>query len=213
MNAQLSLIHQRNTWMHFIGGYYKSTAKFIDEAKLQRISRRAPAQQVRGMQFGDRLVFLRYHKKDVVSAFAEAQIVGVTLDHEIAKEVGDKLKEQGLAEYHEPGSGGGTLIQRECGSYMCVGSWDIKCELSEVMEMAIEAAKKKGEPLFVMVNAELVQTYESPTYLQPAPKFTRGFLKPADQAQLSITPVETVVEPEMWAIQNYQKAPRLSATN
>jgi len=213
MNAQLSLIHQLNTWMHFIGGYYKSTDKFINEAKLQRISRRAPAQQVRGMQFGDRLVFLRYHKKDVVSAFAEAQIVGVTLDHEIAKVVGDKLKEQGLAEYHEPGSGGGTIIQRECGSYLMCGSWSIKCELSDVMEMAIETAKEKGETLFVMVNAELVQTYDAPTYLQPAPKFTRGFSKLVDQSQLSITPVETVVEPEMWAIQNYQQAPRLNAAN
>ena len=151
--------------------------------------------------------------KDVISAFAEAQIVGVTLDHEIAKAVGDKLKEQGLAEYHEPGAGGGTIIQRECGSYLMCGSWSIKCELSDVMEMAIETAKEKGETLFVMVNAELVQTYEAPTYLQPAPKFTRGFSKPIDQSQLSITPVETVVEPEMWAIQNYQKAPRLNAGN
>ncbi len=213
MNEQFSLINQRNTWMHFIGGYYKSTDKFISEAKRQRISRRAPAQQVRGMQFGDRLVLLRYQKKDLVTAFAEAQIVGVTLDHEIAKAVGDKLQEQGLAEYHEPGSGGGVIISRECGSYLMCGSWSIKCDLADVMDMAIDAAKEKGETLFVMVNAELTQSYDASTYLQPAPKFTRGFIKRIDQSQLSITPIETVVEPEMWAIQNYQKAPRLSAGN
>lgn len=209
MNVQLSLIHQQNTWLHFIGGYYKSTEMFVSEAKRQRISRRAPAQQVRGMQFGDRLVLLRYMRKAQVMAFAEAQIVGITLDHEIAEAVGDELQKQGLAEYHAPGAGGGTIITRECGSYRMCGSWSVRCELSDVMEIAINAAGEKGETLFVMVNAELTQAYESPTYLQPAPKFTRGFIKPADQSIYSITPVETVVEPEMWAIQNYQKAPRL----
>lgn len=212
MNMQPALIHTQQTWMHFIGGYYANTDRFVNEAIKSRISRRAAAQQVRGMQFGDRLVLLRYQRKGEIMAFGEAQITGITLDHEIAKEVGERLEADGLAEYNEP-SGGGSMVTRECGSYMLIGFWSVKCELSGVMDIASEIAKEKGETLFVMVNAELTQIYESPTYLQPAPKFTRGFIKPADQSSYSVTPIAMVVDPCVYAVRDYQKAPRLKATN
>jgi hypothetical protein len=207
MNNQLALIHQRNTWLHFIGGYYSDTDKFVNEAIRSRISRRAPAQTVRGMQFGDRLVFLRYAGKENIFAFAEAEIVGISLDHEIAAEVGERLKEQGLAEYHEPGSGGEVAIERECGSYLLCGTWAVNCPLEDVMEIALQIAKERGETLFVMVNAELTKVYESDVYLQPAPKFSRGFTRASDEAQYftDLPPMQTG-EKTIFSIRNYQKA-------
>ena len=180
MNIQKELIHQVNTWMHFVGGYYSDTDKFADEARRQRISRRAPAQQVRGMQFGDQLVLLRY-ERPAVAAFAEAEIIGVTLDREISEVVGERLAAEGLAEFHEP-AGGCQTIERECGSYTLLGFWTVTCSLPDVMDIAIQEAKAAGEKLFVMVNADLRKAYDQPVYLEPAPKFTRGFIKSVDDA-------------------------------
>jgi hypothetical protein len=207
MNSQLDLIHHRNTWMHFIGGFYGNVDKFINEAIKYRISRRVPAQIVKGMQFGDRLVLLRYANPDVF-AFAEAQIIGITLDHEIAKEVGERLKANGQAEYQDAPSGGGALIERECGSYILCGSWVVKCSLAEVMAIALEISAARAETLFVMVNAELTQIYQNSVYLHPAPKFTRGVIKPMDQSTYFVSPEPTVSEPTVFAIRNYQKGAR-----
>jgi hypothetical protein len=202
---QSQLIFTSNTWMHFIGGYYSNTEKFINEAIKSRISRRAPAQMVRAMEFGDRLVLLRYGGPDITSAFAEAQIVGVTLDHEIAQIVGDQLH----CEFR-PSADGGTEIQRECGSYTVFGVWIVKASLGEVMEIAMKAAKERGdEPLFVMVNAELTKVYDAPTFLSPAPKFTRGFIKVADQAAYSLSPIDPVSQKIVIAINDYQKKQRI----
>jgi hypothetical protein len=204
MNEQTKLIFTSNTWMHFIGGYYKDTDKFINEAMKHRVSRRAPAQMVRAMEFGDRLVLLRYYRDESVSAFAEAQIIGITLDHEIAKIVGEQLH----CEYHEP-AGGSSVIERECGSYMHTGTWIVNASLRDVMEIAMKAARERGdEPLFVMVNAELTKIYEQHTFLQPAPKFTRGFIKAPDQAAYSLEPRDPVAEKIVIAIRNYRKKQR-----
>jgi hypothetical protein len=206
VSNQLELIHQKSTWMHFIGSYYDSTDKFIREAEKYGISRRAPYQAVRGMQFGDRLVCLRYFNKQQVAAFAEATITGITLDHEIAKEVGERLKAEGKAEYNEPASGGGTIIARECGSFILCGSWSVTCSLVEVMDIAEEIAKQKDIKLSVMVFARLVSCYDKPVYLQPTPKFSRGFMR-GDDSQF-ISPDDHAPEQTVFAIQDYQKAAR-----
>ncbi len=200
------LFHQVNTWTHFIGGYYSSTDKFISEARKHGISRRAPAQSVRGMQFGDRLIFLRYFDAANVIAFAEGEITGITLDHEIAKELGEKLKAEGKAEFHEPEGGSGMIVQRECGSFMLLGSWTVSCSLVEVMDMAEEIAKAKDIQLSVMVNARLVNTYAKPVYLQPTPKFSRGFSR-GDNSQF-VTAEDYQPERTVFEISNYQKAPK-----
>lgn len=206
MGLQPELIHQTSTWMHFIGGYYKSEQAFISEADKVGISRRAPAQTVRGMEFGDRLIFLRYAGKEAVFAFAEAQIIGITLDGETAKEVGERLIQEGKAEYHE----GGGIVQRECGSYFVLGTFEVKVSLEECMDIAQEIheqkAKKEGkepEPLFVMVNAKLITAYQAPIYLSPMPKFTRGFIRSADSS--FVAPRDHVVEQKIISIDGYEK--------
>lgn len=210
MSKQLALVHTRTTWLHFVGGYYSDTDKFINEAIKSRISRRAPAQTVRGMQFGDRLVLLRYITNSLGNSsyiFAESEIIGITLDHEVAKEVGERLKAEGKAEYHEAGSGG-SIVSRECGSYLLCGGWVVTCSLSDVMGIALEIAKQKDETLFVMVNAELTKIYDNPVYLSPSPKFSRGFTKVADETSYFVDePVlRTADQPQVFAITNYAKA-------
>lgn len=209
MNAQMELIHQNSTSMHFIGGYYKSEDHFIREAGKVGISRRVPAQVVRGMEFGDRLVFLRYVKGKSVYAFAEGQIIGLTLEGEIAKQVGERLIQDGKAEYHE----GGGMVQRECGSYFVLGTYDVKATLKETMDIAQEIhakqAKEKGEepePLFVMVNAKLITAYPDLVYLSPAPKFTRGFIRSDDSS--FVAPADYAPERKVVAIDGYAKKER-----
>jgi hypothetical protein len=208
-DIQKELIHQTSTWMHFIGGYYKDEKQFIHEARKQGISRRAPAQTVRGMEFGDRLVFLRYVGAGSVFAFAEGQIVGLTLDGDIAKQVGDRLIEEGKAEYHE----GGGMVQRECGSYFVIGTFSVNVSLKETMDIAQEIQAKQAreqgkepEPLFVMVNARLTRSYEDPVYLSPAPKFTRGFTRSNDTS--FVAPGDFAPERKVIAIEGYAKKER-----
>lgn len=202
MNQQLALLHQRMTWMHFIGGYYSNTDKFVAEALKTGISRRASALSVKNMNFGDRIILLRYGRNDSTHAFAEAEVTGISLDHEIAQKVGLELKATGKATWHEP-SGGAITIIRECGSYNVSGTWTVDAPLPEIIDMAIRASG--DTPLFFMVNARITEVYDNPVYIQPAPKFTRGFVKCPDDSEYFITEPH-VYEPTIFAITNYAKA-------
>lgn len=207
MSLQPDLIHQISTWMHFIGGYYKNEKKFISEARKFGISRRVPAQVVRGMEFGDRLIFLRYVKGQQAFAFAEAVIVGITLDGSIAKQVGQRLIDEGKAIYNE----GGGIVERECGSYFVLGHFEVNATLKETMAIAqeIHGAKAEGkepEPLFVMVNAKLTRAYKAPVYLSPSPNFTRGFIRSTNTS--FVAPDDFVPERQVIAIEGYEKKER-----
>lgn len=203
MTAPTPLMYGRQTWQHFIGGYYSDTGRFVREAQRIGISRRAPAQAVRGMQFGDRLILLRYEGKGRAFAFAEAIITGMTLDHEIAAAVGAELQRRGLASFQE----GGGSIERDCGSYFIVGTWTVNCSWSDVMDIALDVAKAKGETLFVMVNARLRCAYDPITYLDPAPKFTRGFTRAPDDDEWQPWTADRA-DGAVLAIRGYQKAPK-----
>lgn len=203
MNSQLSLITQNSTWMHYIGtGYYADEKKFLREAKKFGISRRAPAQTVRGMEFGDRLIFLRYIRERNIYAFAEAQITGISLDYSISKQVGERLIEQGRGEYQQ----GGMDVERECGSYTVIGTFIVRASLKEVMTLAQEIHERENGdvPLFVMVNAKLTHAYKEQVILSPAPKFTRGFIR----SEFSYLPSKQQVKGEVIAIAQYTKKER-----
>lgn len=209
MDGQLELIHQRNTWLHFIGGYYDSESRFCREARKFGISRRVPAQMVRGMEFGDRLVFLRYVRRGASYAFAEGQIVGITLEGDIARQVGERLIAEGKAEYSE----GGEVVSRACGSYLVLGTYQVKATLKETMAIAqeihTERLRKQGEnpgPMFVMLNARLVRAYKDPVYLSPSPKFTRSFIRSDDTSFTA--PDDYAPERQVVAIDGYEKKKR-----
>lgn len=209
MTLQPDLIHQISTWMHFIGGYYKSEQKFIREAKKFGVSRRVPAQVVQGMEFGDRLIFLRYVKGQQAFAFAEGVIVGITLDGSVANQVGQRLIDEGKAIYNE----GGGIVERECGSYFVLGHFEVTATLKETMAIAREihgkqskAEGKEPEPLFVMVNAKLTRAYKAPVYLSPSPNFTRGFIRSNNSS--FVAPDDFIPERQVIAIEDYEKKER-----
>jgi len=195
------LIHQVNTWMHYVGGSYKSTDHFVREAQHHGISRRIPAQVARGMAYGDRVVMLRWGGPDCVTAFAEMTITKLVLDSDMADKVGERLREQGKAAYTQ----GGETIQRECGSYFICGTWHVDAEISEVMDIAIQIAEAEGRSVFVMVGGTLTKTYADPILLQPAPKFTRGFIR-ADNEAMFVMHDEHEPERQVVSISGYAKS-------
>jgi len=184
MNQQPPLFRQKNTWTHYIGGYYRTTDDFIREARAQGVTRRIPAQVARGMQYGDRVVLLRWGGKGRVWAFAEMLINGVVLggkehrEGELARKVGERLQAEGRAHYTE----GGGAVERECGCYLVCGTWTVDAELSEIMDIAIQTAEQEGTKCFAMIGGALSKVYAEPVLLSPAPKFTRGFTRADDQA-------------------------------
>ena len=199
------LFQARQTWLHYIGGYYKTADAFVSEAQRIGISRRVAALAARGIQFGDRVILLRWNEGRP-HAFAEMQITGLVLDHEIAARVGRELEAQGKAEYFE----GGGSIQRACGSYISLGTWCVDAELSEIIDIALQIAEQEkpaGQEkaaLFVMLGGRLTEVYPNPVSLTPSPKFTRGFIRANEE-----TIFENQVEPakgQVMAISDYSKA-------
>lgn len=206
MAAQSSMFSTRSSWHHFIGGFYKSTDRFIAEARRLGISRRVPAKVARGMHFGDRIVLLRWLGKDPagrgrVEAFAECTITGITLADGIGAEVGRQLADEGRASF----DGGGGVVQRDCGFYMVTGGWSVEADLPELIERAQAIADERGVELFCMVPGRLDQVYESPALLSPAPAFHRGFSRIADaDASFEYQPPSGALV----LVNGYQKAKR-----
>jgi hypothetical protein len=199
MSQQLALIHTTSTWLHYVGGHYGTTEAFVAEARQAGVTRRIPAQVARGMQYGDRVVFLRWGGPGRVWAFAEMVIETVTLMGNLAVKVGARLAAAGRAEYHA----GEQIIKRSCGWYVVAGTWIVKASLSEVLEAAIDAAA--GEDVFCMIGGPLTRAYGEPVMLSPAPKFTRGFIR-SDDVSYQCTGGEDATAPgAMVALAEYHK--------
>lgn len=167
------------TWYHYIGGKYKNKTRFVAEAKSYGISRRVPAQVARGFHFGDRVILLRYHSRKGVEAFAEMRINEVIFEKEIAAQIGSKLQEDGLATY-EAGSLGATHVHRECGDYEINGGWTVDQEKVDIPDLVKAAQELSIDTVFCMIGGKLLKVYDQPTWLEPAPQFTRGFIKSSD---------------------------------
>jgi hypothetical protein len=116
------------------------------------------------------------------------------------------LEEQGNATYTE----GGGMVSRECGSYMIMGTWNVDAELPEVMDIVTEIAAEKGmmDATFVMISGELTTVYDDPVYLEPAPPFTRGFIRVDDGATFTLFGEAEEPGNKIIAIESYQKKER-----
>lgn len=158
----------KQTWLHYIGKSY-TVENFLREARSIGITRRSPADVISSMQFGDRVVFLRYGGIGKVSAIGEMIVRSITFENEIGSIIGSELEKDGLATF----SPGGSLIVRECGSFIIAGTFQVNASLPEIIKKAQELANQRGETLFVMIGGELTQEYSNPPFLYPAPKFFR----------------------------------------
>ncbi len=208
--TQAMLFQQPNTWLHFIGGYYRTPDHFLTEGKKHGFSRRIPAQVARGMHFGDKVVFLRYggQTAKTVFAFGEGVVTRVTFDAQIAAQLGQELERRGLAEY----TPGGETVLRECGTYIMAGTWTVAPELDlpHLIEAATRIAQAQGAttPLFVMLGGELTAAYDNPVFFQPAPHFTRGFIKTEPGSTFRYTGEAGEYAHKILAVRNYRKAER-----
>jgi len=206
-NQQPALIRQLNTWMTFIGQRY-TDEKFIREAQRDGVSRRVPAKLARAMNFGERVICLRWGGSGKVSAFAEFTITSLSLDHSLSQKLGEKLKEQGRANY----SDGGGAVQRECGAYFVVGSWRVAEDvtLREIIDLAQEIADSwtngHGEKITYLIGGALTQVYSVPVLLDPAPKFTRGFTKCPADASFEFVGQAVVPDKQLVCLKDYQAA-------
>lgn len=159
------------TWLHFIGGYYKSSEKFLSEAKHFGITRRIPAQIAMGMSFGDKIILLRWKNK-LAYAFAEMTISNIVLESQVSEKVCQKLAETGKAK--PSGKSENVVINRECGSYVSIEPWDTDAEISEIIEMALKEVSG-DQKLFVMIGGILTKVYDNPIEMVGV-KFTRSVI-------------------------------------
>ena len=186
------------TYATYIGGAYKGTDRFLREARKQGITRRVPANTARGFHFGDRVVLLRYRGKGKVLAFGEMVIKEVIFDAEITKKIAEALIEAGAAEY-SPGPLGGTHVHRECGSYLMGGSFQITSHEVDIPQLIKWAKEIAGDDtVFCMIGGNLIEEYS--TWLDPAPNFTRGFIKMEEGDTFSSDGENKMVE-----ISNYRR--------
>ncbi len=200
------------TYFHYVGGKY-TPQQFIAEARQQGISRRAPASQVKGMAFGDRVILLDW-RGGRPAAFAEFVISRVFFRPEISQAVGEGLLADGRCEYEDftADGGGGLEVSRECGSYTIGGAYTVKEDvtLAEVMERAEAADRARGGDghLWTMVGGYLTKTYDVPMTVVPAPAFTRGFMHVPDGARIGEAPAvdAAAAKPQVVLVENYEKS-------
>jgi hypothetical protein len=166
-------------WAHFIGEKRYTTESFIAEAERYGISRNIPAQQLKGIQFGD-VINLMLWDGDQAVLFAQFIVSQVLIrDTEISAEVGDKLVNEGRA---EPGGGGGEPVHRACGSYVSGGGVILdqeKATVREIVDLAEQLAAEKGDrKIKFMVGGKVSHQFPEPVPLgNHGPRFSRGFIK------------------------------------
>ena len=169
MSEQFSLFLQQQTWGHYIGkSSYPSDKAFLQEAERIGVSRRVPAFLAKVMNFGDRVILLRWLGKGKARAFAEMVIVGVTLNDEVAEKVAEALEDRIKCR-----NGGENQHHRGCGAYTitltCVASG---VTLSEIIEAAERATPKP----FVMLQGRITRVFSPPEDFIKM-RFTRGFFR------------------------------------
>ncbi len=182
-------------WQHYVGGFY-SPAKFIAEAKRHGVSRRVAPNIAKSMSFGDTVQLLSWCSGEP-AAFAEFLINRITLDHEIAGELGEELIEEGRARLVERGGG---FVTRECGSYSVGATYEVDIDLKEVVERAMALAEEKGLPLSFMIAGPLTRTFDPPVELIPPPPFTRGFIRVGRNGEQP-----ALDDPQLVGIESYKR--------
>jgi len=180
-------------WLHYVGGFY-SPAKFIAEAKRNGVARRVSPSMAHTMSFGDVVTLLNWRGGEP-AAFAAFTITRITLQADIAQMVGDQLAEEGKA--HSV-AGGGQVV-RECGSYDIQAVYAVDVPLEEIVEKAVQTAKKLGVKCSFMVGGPLSQVFDPP-YSVDAP-FTRGFIKAGEEAN-------SANDPQIVGIEGYKTRTR-----
>jgi len=159
--------------LHYIGKRYYTVASFTKEALKYGVSRALPARFIKKLHWGD-IIYTAFHEKDKQGEYALVfgyfVVQGINVSNSLLQEAikNDKrLKVVGSA------SGGGRVV-RGCGSYMVEGTTYVDNELSELVEIVEDNARKLNTHVKMMVTGRFVPI--EPVVLRGA-KFARAILK------------------------------------
>lgn len=190
-------------WFHYIG----NPGGFIQPALQFGMSRPCPISIARQMQFGDRVILLKWRGSQIPpAAFAEARISGISFD---GVDIGNALVEQGKATY-EQYSGGGIEVSRECGSFTLVGSYVLADDvtLGDVIDIAERNATELGisvSDIRCMMWGKIVAVHPVPLTVTPPPPFTRGWMRVPDGTRIGDAPINTDTQNSVYVVENYER--------
>lgn len=211
-----------NTFYHFVGKPYTPDS-FVKEAQKFGVTRRIAANQLKGMNFGDKIIFLVWRGKNIPPAvIGEMRISSVHFDGETNAKVVEELKSEEKIVSESAGSG--AVIQRACGSFIDGGSCSLRedvaiGELVEKAEKATDAQQEKNgikdddrASVWAMVGGHLDHVYIPPRTLTGDIKFSRGFgAWRSDVSFQGHAPVAATLPPNAVAgnavggVENYQR--------
>jgi len=199
MTQQPGLFLQQQTWAHYIGKTsYPSDAVFLKEAQEIGVSRRVPAFLARHMNFGDRVILLRWLGKGRARAFAEMQITGVTLESRVSSKVIAMLGDRASCR-----EGGDTKHYRGCGAYIVAVTCTVRdVSLPEIIEMVYQAAEAQAP--FVMLQGRITRVITPAERLEDM-RFTRGFFR-FERVEHLFTEVQQN-EGALMGIRDYSRTP------
>lgn len=197
-----------STYFHYIS----KPKSFLPPALAHGASRHCPVNIARGMNFGDRVILLKYRGKSIPPAvFAEMIVNAISFEDNL--NVGQELLEQGRCEYtdYTGGSSAGVQVDRECGSFNLAGGWTLSADvtLQEVIEIAErKMAEQGGKPgdIRCMIWGKIVMVYDVPMTIDPPPQNKRGFTHVPPGTRIGDAPI--LAEPitnEVRVVENYER--------
>jgi len=201
-------------WAHFIGEEQYTIESFIAEAEKYGISRNLPAQQLKGIQYGDTINLMQWDGNQAI-LFAQFVVRRVFIRNpEISAAVAEKLIEEGKA---QTGGGGGDSVERACGSYITgpgIVVDDEKTSIREIIDLAEEIASQTGDEgdkkIKWMVGGSLSHKFPAPIPLgKHGPQFSRGFIRFNTGLDINSLP-DFSQSREMVAASNYRTAKQRS---
>lgn len=209
------------TFLHYVGGRY-TPQTFVAEAQQSGITRRANAQNVKALNFGDTVLLVDY-RRGRPAVFGSFVLTDVLFDAEVNAELLPLLEQNGVVErattFDSP-----VVIRRKCGKVVISGAISLRTRgdsegaedaaaepdapritVAELIELAqaIQAQQQSAlgvadaarGSLWCMVGGALTTTYLPPRTLLPAPPFTRGFMRLPEGTTFAEANAETVAQP------------------
>ena len=112
------------TFLHYVGGRY-SPQTFIAEAQQYGITRRANAQNVKALNFGDTILLVD-HRQGRPAVFGSFTLTDIIFDANINAELLPLLQANGVVESVQDFGGSPITVRRKCGSFTITGSVSLR---------------------------------------------------------------------------------------
>jgi len=160
--------------LHYIGKRFYTMGSFIKEAKRYGVSRALPTSVIKKLKWNDK-IYVAFYEKDKRGPYALVfglfYVQGLNVGNKLVKDaIGNDKRLRVVKSVDFSGSGGKTVV-RGCGEYSISSVTYVDNELSELVEIIEDNAKKLNVLAKLMVTGPFVQI--PPIKLRGA-KFTRS---------------------------------------